>query len=81
MGGERFRAGLIQFLLRRRRLIRNPIYSVYGFIMLLTAGYAEYSGWSMTRVNEVKNVPRSVRDNPGAYRSVYSGYSHYSGGK
>ena len=49
--------------------------------MLLTAGYAEYSGWSMTRVNEVKNVPRSVRDNPGAYRSVYSGYSHYSGGK
>jgi hypothetical protein len=81
MGGERSRAGFIQFFLRRRRLIRNPIYSVYGFLLLLTAGYGEYSGWSLTRVNEVKNVPRSVRDNPGTYRSVYSGYSHYSGGK
>ena len=42
---------------------------------------AEYRGWSLNSVNEVKNVPRSVRDNPGSYRSVYSGYHHYTGGK
>ncbi len=62
-------------------MIKNPIYTLYGVLLLFSAGYAEYSGWSLTRVNKVSNVPRSVRDNPGAYRSVYSGYSHYSGGK
>ena len=35
---------------------------------------AEYRGWSLTRVNEVKNVPKTMRDNPGAYRSHYSIY-------
>ncbi len=61
--------------------MRHPFYTLYGILLLLGAGYAEYRGFSMSRVNEVKNVPKSVRDNPGAYRSVYSGYSHYSGGK
>ena len=45
------------------------------------AGMADYSGWSMSRINEVKNVPRSVRDNPGVYRSTYGYVPHYSGGK
>jgi hypothetical protein len=61
--------------------MKNPLYVLYGAMLLFGSGYAEYSGWSFSRVNQVKNVPRSVRDNPGAYRSVYSGYSHYSGGK
>jgi len=61
--------------------MNNPLYVLYGAMLLFGAGYAEYSGWSFSRVNQVKNVPKSVRDNPGAYRSVYSGYSHYSGGK
>jgi hypothetical protein len=43
--------------------------------------FAEYRGWSLNRVDEVRNVPRSVRDNPGPYRSVYSSYHHYTGGK
>ena len=43
--------------------------------------FAEYRGWSLNRVDEVLNVPRSVRDNPGSYRSVYSSYHHYTGGK
>ncbi len=50
-------------------------------IVLGMLGTAEYRGWSLTPVNEVKNVPKSVRDNPGSYRSVYSGYHHYTGGK
>jgi hypothetical protein len=56
-------------------------YLVYGVIILGTLAMAEYRGWSLNSVNEVKNVPRSVRDNPGSYRSVYSSYHHYTGGK
>ena len=59
----------------------RTLYLVYGATVLLGLGVAQYNGWSLARVNEVKNVPRSVRDNPGSYRSVYSSYHHYTGGK
>ena len=59
----------------------RALYLAYGAAVLLGLGVAQYSGWSLARVNEVKNVPRSVRDNPGSYRSVYSSYHHYTGGK
>jgi hypothetical protein len=61
-------------------MIRN-LYIVYGAIVLLGLSTAQYRGWSLATINEVKNVPRSVRDNPGSYRSVYSSYHHYTGGK
>jgi hypothetical protein len=61
-------------------MIRN-LYILYGVIVLGTLGMAEYRGWSLDSVDEVKNVPRSVRDNPGSYRSVYGYYHHYTGGK
>jgi len=54
---------------------------LYGFFVLGCVGMAEYRGWSMDAMNEVKNVPRSIRDNPGAYRGIYSSYHHYTGGK
>ena len=57
------------------------LYIIYGAAVLLGLGVAQYQGWSLAAVNEVKNVPRSVRDNPGSYRSVYSAYHHYTGGK
>lgn len=57
------------------------LYILYGSAVLMGLSIAEYQGWSLARVNEVKNVPRSVRDNPGSYRSVYSSYHHYTGGK
>jgi len=41
----------------------------------------QYRGWSLDTINQLKNVPKSVRDNPGSYRSVYGGYHHYTGGK
>jgi hypothetical protein len=44
-------------------------------------GTAQYRGWSLDHINQIKNVPRSIRDNPGAYRSIYSSYHHYTGGK
>jgi hypothetical protein len=42
---------------------------------------AQYRGMSLDRISQIKNVPRSIRDNPGAYRSIYSSYHHYTGGK
>jgi len=59
----------------------RTFYLLYSVIILGVLGTAEYRGWSLYSVNEVKNVPRSVRDNPGSYRSVYSVYHHYTGGK
>ena len=53
----------------------------YGMLVLGTVAFAQYRGWSMESMNQLKNVPKSVRDNPGSYRSVYSGYHHYTGGK
>ncbi|HTD22178.1 MAG TPA: hypothetical protein VK738_05970 [Terriglobales bacterium] len=57
------------------------LYMVYGVIVLAALSMAEYRGWSLMSANEIKNVPKSVRDNPGSYRSVYSSYHHYTGGK
>jgi len=59
----------------------KTLYMGYGGVVLLGLVVAQYQGWSLANVNEVKNVPRSVRDNPGSYRSVYSSYHHYTGGK
>ena len=61
-------------------MIRN-LYILYGIMVLGTLAMAEYRGWSLISVDEVKNVPKSVRDNPGSYRSVYGYYHHYTGGK
>ena len=57
------------------------LYMVYGVIVLGLLAAGEYRGLSFNRVSELKNVPRSVRDNPGSYRSVYGSYHHYTGGK
>jgi hypothetical protein len=62
-------------------MFRHPVYLLYGLLVLFGAGTAEYRGWSFTRLSEVKDVPRSVRDNPGSYRSIYHGFPHYTGGK
>ena len=61
--------------------MNNPIFTTYGILLLLFTGAAEYRGWSLSKINEVKNIPKTVRDNPGAYRSHYGGYSRYIGGK
>ena len=61
--------------------MNNPLFLVYGVVLLGLTGFAEYSGWSMSSVNQQRVVPKSIRDNPGAYRSSYGGYSRYIGGK
>jgi hypothetical protein len=57
------------------------VYLLYGVAILGLMATAQFRGWTLSTINEVKNVPRSVRDNPGSYRSVYSSYHHYTGGK
>jgi hypothetical protein len=57
------------------------LFLIYGVAVLVVAAWAEFRGWSLNRVDQVLNVPRSVRDNPGSYRSIYSSYHHYTGGK
>ncbi|HEY4980294.1 MAG TPA: hypothetical protein VII25_14085 [Candidatus Acidoferrum sp.] len=59
----------------------RKLYLAYGVLILGSVGYAQYRGMSLDSMNQLKNVPKSVRDNPGSYRSVYSGYHHYTGGK
>ncbi len=61
--------------------MQHPLYAAYGLILLLLVGAAEYRGWSLLNVSEVRNVPKSVRDNPGAYRSHYRAFPRFFGGK
>jgi len=59
----------------------RKFYLLYGFLTLGTAAFGQYRGWSLDTINQLKNVPKSGRDNPGSYRSVYGFYHHYTGGK
>lgn len=56
-------------------------YGLYGVAVIGWMAWASYYGWSWTDVDEVKSVPKSVRDNPGAYRSHYRSHTRYYGGK
>jgi hypothetical protein len=61
--------------------MRYPFYLIYGLMMLGGATVAQYQGWTTERVNQMKNVPKTVRDNPGSFRSHYGYIPHYVGGK
>ena len=63
--------------------MRHPLYMIYSVFLLALLGLTTYAGipLSASKVNEAKVVPKTVRDNPGAYRSAYGGYTHYVGGK
>ncbi len=62
--------------------MRHYFYIPFGILLLAGTGWVQYYGaggtWS---VSEVRSVPKTVRDNPGAYRSHYTGSSRYFGGK
>jgi hypothetical protein len=49
--------------------------------VLGTLSVAEYRGWSWSAVNQAQGVPKTVRDNPGAYRPHYGWFPRYFGGK
>jgi hypothetical protein len=59
----------------------SKLYAVFGVLVLLALSGAHFVGWSPTGANEVRGVPKTVRDNPGSYRSSYAGGHVFSGGK
>lgn len=57
-------------------------YRLFAAGVALFLGWALWRGWSPLRADKVDKVPKSVRDNPGAYRSHYRSYGRrYYGGK
>jgi len=61
--------------------VNTPLFVIYGALLLTLTSVAEYRGWSWSNINQQRVLPKSIRDNPGAYRSSYGGYSRYIGGK
>lgn len=59
----------------------SPGYLVYALAVVGGLAFAEYRGWNPLSARESRPVPRSVRDNPGAYRPHYGGTGRYVGGK
>ena len=59
----------------------NRLYLIYGLIVIVLMGVADYRGWALSFVNQGRTVPNSVRDNPGSYRPAYGAFRHYIGGK
>jgi hypothetical protein len=54
--------------------MKHPVYLVFGIAVILTAAAAELRGWTLTRTSEARvDAPRSIRENPGAYRPIYRG--------
>jgi hypothetical protein len=61
--------------------MRYAGYLIYSMMMVSTAAVAELRGWTFSSVNQTKVPPKTVRDNPGSYRSQYGFYPRYIGGK
>jgi hypothetical protein len=57
------------------------LYLAFGLFLLGASGVADVRGWLISRPDHLQNVPRSIRDNPGAWRSIYRGSPRYFGGK
>jgi hypothetical protein len=62
-------------------LRHHPLFLLYGLIILALTSVAQYRGFTFSRINEQKVAPKTVRDNPGAYRSHYGFFPRYIGGK
>jgi hypothetical protein len=52
----------------------HRVYWIFGLFVLGAMAYADYRGLSFTRYDEVQNVPKSIRNNPGSYRGLYQRY-------
>ena len=59
----------------------NILNLLAGLLLVSGAFMADTRGWFGTRPSMLQNVPRSIRDNPGAYRALYSGSPRLFGGK
>jgi hypothetical protein len=54
--------------------MKHPVYLVFGIVVILASAAAELRGWTLSRTSEARvDTPRSIRENPGAYRPIYRG--------
>ena len=62
---------------------RHPLYLLFGALVVAAAALADARGWTLASAVARRGAsgPRSVRENPGAYRSVYRGSARYRLGK
>lgn len=56
------------------------LYRLFGGALFLTMLGIQFTGWGISDVETVPKVPKTVRENPGVYRSHYHGFV-YTGGK
>ena len=59
----------------------RALYLLLGLLIVSSAVAADNRGWLGARPSLTQNVPRSMRDNPGAYRALYRGSPRLFGGK
>lgn len=59
----------------------RAVYLLLGLLLIGGARVGDGRGWFTRRPDPLSGVPRSIRDNPGAYRSLYNGAPRYFGGK
>lgn len=59
----------------------SPYYIAYSVLLVGAWSVLTYKGFSLDRYEEVKDVPKTVRNNPGAYRPHYYYSPRYTGGK
>ena len=45
---------------------------LYGLLVIGGLAYADWGGFGLTSYDELKEVPKTIRNNPGAYREMYS---------
>jgi hypothetical protein len=61
--------------------MRHPLFTLYGLILATAAGWTSWRDFSLSRVDQTTVAPKSIRDNPGAYRPIYIPHRRYFGGK
>jgi len=62
-------------------MLKNPIYSAYSLLLLGATAFAQWTGFGLSDATQIQNVPKSVRENPGVYRSHYAFLPRWFGGK
>jgi hypothetical protein len=61
--------------------MRHPLFTLYGLFLAAAAGWTSWRGFTFSRVDQATVAPKSIRDNPGAYRPIYIPHRRYFGGK
>jgi hypothetical protein len=49
---------------------------LFGTLVLGAFAYGTYTGAGFVQYEQIRDVPKSIRNNPGVYRSVYSRVPH-----